>query len=437
MKEELSAAVSDSGTTGIRNAAAVMVLASLLGAVAGLVLWLFLQAVSLGTSVVWDLVPSLAGGSWVVLPVCALGGCAVGLIHRRCGDYPDELETVLGRIRNEKRYDYRPILAIVACALLPLVLGASVGPEAGLAGIIAALCYWIGDNVSFARRRSVLCTELGEAATLGQLFHMPLFGLFAVEETPMDGGSQTIPKLGKIVLYGLSAGASIFVIWGLNQVFQTSMEGFPRFPEVSISAVDWALMVLYVLLGLAAYCLYRASEEAFQAGAKKVPDVLRETVCGLAVGALCLVAPMAMFSGEDQMAGLVDDMGAVAPWALIGISVLKVLMTAFCLRFGLKGGHFFPLIFACSSLGIGISMLLFADFSEHAVFAAGIITAATLGAQMKKPLAVTVLLLLCFPLRMLFWVFVAAAAGGWLAQKLDRKVFNAEPGDRPSSGREG
>ena len=38
---------------------------------------------------------------------------------------------------------------------------------------------------------------------------------------------------------------------------------------------------------------------------------------------------------------------------------------------------------------------------------------------MKKPLAVSALALLCFPPRMLFWLFLAAAVGGRLAELLE------------------
>ena len=112
--------------------------------------------------------------------------------------------------------------------------------------------------------------------------------------------------------------------------------------------------------------------------------------------------------------------GRYTPWLLIGISVLKLVMTAFCLRFGMKGGHFFPLIFACVCMGFGLAMLVFRDPAEHVVFAAGVVTAAALGAQLKKPLAVSVLMLLCFPPRLLFWIFLAAAVSGRLAQFLNR-----------------
>ena len=79
-----------------------------------------------------------------------------------------------------------------------------------------------------------------------------------------------------------------------------------------------------------------------------------------------------------------------------------------CIRMGLKGGHFFPLIFSAVCLGYGMSLLVFPMDAAHATFAAAITTAATLSVSMKKPLAVTCLLFLCFPVQMGIWIFLAA-----------------------------
>lgn len=417
--------------TSLQNTATVIILTVLLGAVVGLVLWLFLQAVSLGSSLIWRILPTHLGGKWITVPLCTLGGFLMGLMHRRFGDYPESLNTVMGKVKREKHYDYRPMLPMLVCALLPLVFGASVGPEAGLTGIIAGLCYWIGDNVSYARQNATLYSELGEAVTLGQIFHMPLFGILAVEEEPAEDRSlPALPKIGKLVLYALSAAASYLVIAGLNGLFHTSLEGFPSFSEVFITGKDYLFVLLYIPVGLLLYVLYEGAEEFAEIGADRFPVVWREAVCGLVIGLMGLIAPIVLFSGEEQMAELMVTFGTYTPWILIGISVLKLVMTAFCLRFGMKGGHFFPLIFACACMGFGLAMLLFPDPANHVVFAAGVVTAATLGAQLKKPLAVSVLMLLCFPARMLFWIFFAAAVSGRLALLAEKRNNPPARGDR-------
>ena len=411
----------DMDRTMLRNRGAVLLLTLCLGAVTGLVIWLFLLAVSAGTRLIWDILPQRAGLGWLIVPLCALGGLAMGLLRRRFGDYPEDLATVMGKVRREKHYDYHPMAVILLCALLPLIFGASVGPEAGLTGIVTALCYWVGDNVTYAKRNAALYSEMGEAVTLGQIFHAPLFGILAVEEEPGEKSDPpALPKPWKLVLYGLSTSAGFGVISLLNHLFHRSTEGFPSFPSVAIHPADYAALLLYLPVGILLYILFRAAEAGTEQAARHVPPILRETLCGTGIGLVGVFVPAALFSGEEEMAALIQN-GGPAPWLLMGLCLLKLALTAFCLSFGMKGGHFFPLIFACTCMGMALAGLVFPETAEHAVFAAGTVTAAALGAQMKKPLAVSTLLLLCFPARMLFWMFLAAALTGRIAQLLEKR----------------
>ena len=392
-----------------------------LGAVTGLVVWLFLLAISAGTGFVWEVLPRLTGFEWITVPACALGGLVVGLLHRRSGDYPEDLATVMSKVRREKHYDYHPMPVILLCALLPLIFGASVGPEAGLTGVITALCYWVGDNVTYAGRNAALYSELGEAVTLGHIFHTPLFGILAVEEEPgTDGESVPLPRIWKLALYSLSTAASFGVISLLNHVFHRSAEGFPGFASVTIQPADYAAVLLYLPVGVALCVVFWGAEKGAKRVAGRIPPVLRETLCGVTIGLVGLVVPSALFSGETEMALLIEGNNEHTAWQFMGMCLLKLVMTAFCLSFGMKGGHFFPLIFGCTCMGFGLSGFLFPGAGEHVAFAAGIVTASALGAQMKKPLAVSALLLLCFPARMLFWIFLAAALGGQIMELLKK-----------------
>ena len=112
------------------------------------------------------------------------------------------------------------------------------------------------------------------------------------------------------------------------------------------------------------------------------------------------------------MAVLMNDYAKYAPLAMIGIAFLKILIANMCIQMGLKGGHFFPVIFSAVCLGYGISLFIFPLSAAHATFAAAITTAATLSVSMRKPLAVTCLLFLCFPVKMGLWIFLAAVLAG-------------------------
>ncbi|MCR4591172.1 MAG: chloride channel protein [Lachnospiraceae bacterium] len=398
----------------IRNTILMYVFTIILGAFAGLVIWCFLKAVGIGTAFIWDTVPEMSGFKYMPLILCTAGGLIAGLLHRKYGDHPEELSVVMGKIEKDKYYSYENMPAKLLSAFIPLIFGASVGPEAGLTGIIAALCYWVGDNVTYAKKNSAVFSEIGEAVTLGQLFRSPLFGILVVEENGKDeeGEKPSISRSAKFLYYGLSTAAGIFIIAVLNKFLGNAMEGFPSFDEVTIASVDYALIFLYIPVGCILCLFFEGVEGCLKKISAKVPVIIKEMICGLSIGIISLFVPVVLFSGEEQMAELMKEPGKYVPLILIALSLLKMIMTCFSISFGMKGGHFFPVIFACTLMGYGLSGLIFADPSSHVVFAAGIVTAAMLGAQLKKPLTVAVLLLLCFPVRFIFWLFLSAAAGG-------------------------
>ncbi len=409
--------------TDLANETKMLAFTFCLGAFAGAVIWCFLKAVSGAVTLLWGVVPAQLHTPYLSIAFCVLGGVLLGFLHKKYGDYPDELSVVMQKVRKEKHYPYHPMLVMLVCAFLPLALGASVGPEAGLTGIIAALCYWVGDNVTYAKKHEAEYSRIGEAVTLGQLFHSPLFGIFVVEEGSPEKDGALLPRGLRLLYYAVSTVASFLVIGLLNRLFGEAMGGFPHFDSVAVGAGDYAMMLLYVPVGIALSVWFIFSEKITKAAAEKIPPVVKEVIGGAAIAVAGLVFPVILFSGEEEMAELMAEYGSYLPVFLAAVCILKLLMTAFCIRFGWKGGHFFPVIFACTCMGFALSMAVFSDPGSHVVFGAGIVTAAALGAQIRKPFAVSVLLLLCFPARMLFWIFLAALLGGRIGPLLIRQLF--------------
>ena len=79
--------------------------------------------------------------------MCFIGGLLIGLWKDKYGDSPEELAVVMRKVKKDHRYSYENIFQSIVSALLPLVFGASIGPEAGLTGIIAGLCTWVSDKL--------------------------------------------------------------------------------------------------------------------------------------------------------------------------------------------------------------------------------------------------------------------------------------------------
>lgn len=398
----------------IRNNLYLILFCVIIGAVAGGVIWAFLKVMSLGITFIWEWIPSQISIPFYTLLVCTAGGTLIGCFRRKFGDYPEELDTVMAKVKTEKRYDYSNMLVLLLSALFPLLLGCSVGPEAGLTGVIVGLCYWAGDNLSFAKQNAKEYSQVGAAVTLGVLFRSPLFGVFAVEEENRDKEILKLTGTMRLFLYGLAVAAGTGCYMLLSELLGAGLGAMPSFPEMQPEALDYLMLVVYILLGCILAKFYFITHGVTKKALGKIPAIVREAAGGLCLGIMGMMAPILMFSGEDAMGELITDYEKYLPLALVAIAFLKVLLTNICIQSGLKGGHFFPIIFAGVCLGYAAAMLVFTNAAGHGVFAAATVTAALLGAIMKKPLAVTVLLFLCFPVRLFLWIFLAAAAGSFL-----------------------
>lgn len=406
------------------------VFCAVIGAIVSIIFWLFLFAIKWGIELIWNVLPGeFTRLSVYPLIVCTAGGLIIGLIRRAAGDYPEDMMTVFGKLKADKTYPYRKLPMLFICALLPLIFGSSVGPEAGMVGLIVALCCWAGDSMKFAKSESEYYSRMGAEVTLSILFRSPLFGLLDVEEdvseTDKTSGGQELTGLLKIVLYCVAAGAAFGMFWLMNTLFGKVSEGFPTFDLVSAQRADYMLFVIYLICGIILGLFFERSERIFHMAGQKLPPVIKEMTAGLILGAVACVLPVIRFSGEEQMGILIEDYAKYAPLAMIGIAFLKIIMTNLCISFGLKGGHFFPLIFSAVCLGFGVSLMIFPQDVSHATYAAAIVSAGTLGVTLKKPLAVSMLLLLCFPAGYLLWIVPSAAICAWAGRLIeDRKETN-------------
>lgn len=411
--------------TKIKNQLNLYAFCVIIGAFASMVIWCFLKAVSLTTSFIWDWLPDAASLPFYTVLVCTVGGALIGIFRKKYGDYPEELSAVLGKIKNKKRYEYRNMPVMLIAAFLPLVIGSSVGPEAGMTGIIAGLCYWAGDNLKFARSNTDEYMEIGAAVTLSLLFRSPLFGIFAVEEENKEKEIPNLTRTSKTLIYGITIASGSAVYLLLNNLFGAGMDSFPSFPAQELTGTDYLMLIPYILCGCILSRFYHFTHHGCGHLAGKLPSVLRETMGGLCLGIAGLFVPAAMFSGEEQMDILMGTYADYLPAVLIGLAFFKILLTNICILFGLKGGHFFPVIFAGVCLGYGTACLVLPESAGHVVFAAAVVTSALLGGIMKKPLAVTMVLFLCFPVRMFVWIFLSAAIGSKAGTPLRNRKPNA------------
>lgn len=380
-----------------------------IGAIIGLILWTFLKVVSLGEDFLWTYIPSNINTPFYTIIVCLIGGLIIGLSQKKFGNYPDSLDKVLGQVKNEHRYSYDKLLPMLICATLPLVFGASVGPEAGLTGVIVGLCYWAGDQFSYARKNLKDLTEIGISATLGAMFFSPLFGLLIPYENETYVNKENVlPKTTKIIFNLIAIMSSVGVYYLLTSNFGGGLT-FPKFDNASIGKNEILYFIPLVAIGIIFGLLYFAIDKLVVitiSPLNKFP-IIKAVLAGFIFAIIGTLIPLTMFSGENEIGELMTQYTEYTMIALLIIAVVKLFTTSLCINSGWKGGMFFPAIFAGIALGYSMSYL----FPIDPIFAAIVITATEIGLILRKPLVAALILLLCFPISAIPVLLVAAIIG--------------------------
>lgn len=124
--------------------AAMVMLALAAGFAVGFLVWAVLSLANGLVALLWDALGKRGGEGfatpWFPLVVCTLGGLVIGVWTHFLQGAPAPLETVMASFKKTGSYRVEGAGRSVVGFLLPIVFGGSVGPEAGLTGLIASAC---------------------------------------------------------------------------------------------------------------------------------------------------------------------------------------------------------------------------------------------------------------------------------------------------------
>lgn len=387
--------------------------AVVLGGAGALVTVGFIKVLEWLTDLLWTGLADALGattGDWqFVIPVCIVGGVAVGMCARFLGDWPKDLEQALADFRRDRTFDYRHLPNSLVASLVALSFGAALGPEAALVAIIGGLSSWIHRIIGLGERAAESLGYVGVMAALGTLF-----GTAGAAALPLEVGDEPTPLGRRLVqlLPGVAAAGAGALIFSALSSGEGYFDYTFRAYEFAFSDLLWAVAAAAV--GAAVSVALLASSRLVRVPAMRLtarPEVLG-ALGGLGLGLLASASALVLFSGHDGIQELIDDTDASTAF-LVGISAAKVGAIALLLAAGWKGGRFFPIMFAGAAAGLAIA----GAFPDGAAMVglAGAMTAAV-AALIRRPLAAGLLMLFLFPYDLYPVVAVAAVVGAGIAK---------------------
>lgn len=256
----------------------------------------------------------------------------------------------------------RPAFARTLASAITIGAGASAGSEGPVVVLGAAIASWLGRAFRFAAGRKTVLVGCATGAAISAAFNAPLAGaFFALEEIV---GTFSGASFAPVVVSSVVAAVVTRGIFGNHPAFPVPKEyGYAGVSEV---------LLFFPLLGLvcgAVAALYVRSY--FGAGdlARRlpVPRSALPWIGGAAVGILVFLTG-GVLVGYGHLAVRVDVFGRMAWYALLGLTLGKIVATSITLNFGGSGGVFTPSLYIGAAAGgtVGVALAkLFPTLGLH------------------------------------------------------------------------
>ena len=384
-----------------RRFVVLLVLAAVVGVVAALAAWCFLELTHQLQVGVFEKLPEELGyddaPTWWPLPVAAIAGLIVAAAIVRLpgtgGHVPARGLSTATTLPVE-------LPGVLLAGLATIGLGLVLGPEAPLIALGGGLGLLA---VHLLRKDApdelgTLMAACGSFSTLSLVFGSPVVAaVFLIEATAL-GGAQ----LRMMLVPGLlAAGIGSLISIGLGSFTGLSSSDYalgalplPAFDRPDVLDFVWTVP-LAAAIAVGVFVVVRIAREA-----ERVVDVrpfVMIPAAGLAVGALAIAfealtdkgADEVLFSGQDDLNGLVTGASTWSVTALALLLALKGLAWAISLA-GFRGGPTFPAMFLGAAAGLIASHLPGFDLTPAVAVGLG----AGVAAVLRLPLSAVVLSLM-------------------------------------------
>jgi H+/Cl- antiporter ClcA len=197
----------------------LLLLAALLGLVSAVITFVFMVVVNVGQTLIWEQAVLAVGVSAPVftLVICALGGLLVGVLVKVFGDHSGIFAEMMLEFGKTGRFNYRHAPGIVITALVSLIAGGSLGPEAPLADACGSLGTLTAEKLKLDERGTRSLGFSGLSGMLAAFLTSPFGGALLGLESARGGNRlrvDALPQSGLVgVWYGRFCAAQRLIFW--------------------------------------------------------------------------------------------------------------------------------------------------------------------------------------------------------------------------------
>lgn len=335
---------------------------ALIGAALGaaIAMWfLLLEAVvENGTDLLWNDLVGSDEHRWRVVPTAALFGVAFAALLRALRQPRLPPEEAGGLVPGPQDDDGEPagpatVARIAGVGVAGLVAGGALGPEAPLVESSAAIGAWISRTLrvdaATAAVLSLACVGALMVAFLDSVLMVALpLALLYVR-------TRRLPVRAVLVIVLAAAGAK-GTLWIVDQ----GHGGFGSVPVgPDIGAADYpaaaATGAVVAVLALALYRTLRRLRTVAARVDRSTPWWLSGAAFGLVIGLLYLAGgETVQFNGSAGTPMLIAHHAGDRAWILLGLALVKLLVTAWSRATGYRGGLYFPSIY----IGVAVSLAI-------------------------------------------------------------------------------
>ena len=343
-----------------------LLLATIIGCLAGLGSVAFILLIRFFEKLFFGgIFAAMGSHPYLVFLLPLLGGLLIGpLIHRfpteAKGDgVPSAMEAVAlhGGIIRPRTVGLRTLTAAVTIGS-----GGSVGREAPIAQIGAAIGSIVGQLLKVSSTRMRLLVACGAAGGIAAVFNAPIGGVFFSLEVLL--GDFSAASFAPIVIASVVSTAVARQLLGNVLIFQVPAYILSGFQDLVISAV------LGAFCGLAAIFFMRGLESAEKHfSSSRIPLWARTAVGGGMTGLIAIFFPHVLGTDATTLDAAFEG---TFPWfMLLLIGYLKIVATTFSLGSGGSGGVLGPAVFIGGILGAFVGTVVNVFFPGQVGFIGG------------------------------------------------------------------